>query len=288
MLYKIQQFLLLQVIMLPRCEMFKELIFMPRLIAFNETFVPLGKSQYTPHACVWHEAVSGRSKDDIISTFYNFLLTARDVENVTIWLDNCSAQNKNWSLFSFFIYLINSAEVNLTVLTLKYFQSGHTFMSSDAFHHQVEMSLKRKKKVYDFQDFLECVRTANSKKIIAKEMKLSDFYKFSDYTSQYKLTKINPRPYLHDMVWVQFERGKRTLKYKSTFEDDCKELSFILAKYENGSLQSPSQKPKERGFPVQKKQAIIAKLEALNVPANRITFWRNLPESEQETDLDNA
>ncbi|CAG9773506.1 unnamed protein product [Ceutorhynchus assimilis] len=135
-----------KVIMLPRCEMFKEIIFMPRVIAFNETFVPIGKSQKKPFAVIWHEAISGRSKDDIISTFYNFLLSIRDVENVTIWLDNCAAQNKNWGLFSFLTYVINSNEINLKELNLKYFQSGHTFMSSDAFHHQVELALKKRKK----------------------------------------------------------------------------------------------------------------------------------------------
>ncbi|CAG9814597.1 unnamed protein product [Phaedon cochleariae] len=84
-----------KVIMLPRCEMFKEIIFMPRLIAFNETFVPLETSKEIPYAFIWHEATSGRSKDDIISTFYNFLVAVGDVERVTIWLDNCAAQNEN-------------------------------------------------------------------------------------------------------------------------------------------------------------------------------------------------
>lgn len=104
------------------------------------------KSAEQPYAFIWHEAVSGRSKYDIISTFYRFILNLRDVESVTIWLDNCAAQNKNWALFSFFIYIINSDLVSLQTLNIKYFQSGHTFMSSDSFHHQVELSLKRKKK----------------------------------------------------------------------------------------------------------------------------------------------
>jgi hypothetical protein len=32
-----------KVVMLPRAEMFKEVIFIPHLIAFNESFVPVGK-----------------------------------------------------------------------------------------------------------------------------------------------------------------------------------------------------------------------------------------------------
>ncbi|KAF0682442.1 Uncharacterized protein FWK35_00035013, partial [Aphis craccivora] len=33
-------------------------------------------------------------------TFYAFLLSNRDANTVTIWLDNCNSQNKNWCLFT--------------------------------------------------------------------------------------------------------------------------------------------------------------------------------------------
>jgi len=86
-----------KVIMLPRMESFKTVIFTRRIVAFNESFVPLGKLDniYKPFAAVWHEAVSGRKKEDIISTFHAFFLHHRDVKKITVWLDNCSAQNKN-------------------------------------------------------------------------------------------------------------------------------------------------------------------------------------------------
>ncbi|CAH1106646.1 unnamed protein product [Psylliodes chrysocephalus] len=130
------------VIMLPRIEMFKEAIFTPRIIAFNESFVPVGKKQSGPTAVLWHEAVSGRSKEDQISTFYAFLLSARDKKNIVLWLDNCFSQNENWSLFTFFIYIVNSNEVLLDKLVVKYFEPGHTFMSADSFHHNVEKSFE--------------------------------------------------------------------------------------------------------------------------------------------------
>lgn len=76
-----------KVIMLPRLEMFKQVIFTPRLSVYNETFAPLG----------------GRRKEDIISTFCKFFIEKRDVEEHVLWLDNCSSQNKNWALFSFLI-----------------------------------------------------------------------------------------------------------------------------------------------------------------------------------------
>lgn len=163
--------------MIPRLDMFKDVIFTPRIIAFNESFVPVGKKrkQY-PWAMIWHEAIRGRSKDDIISTYYAFFMANRDKKTVVIWLDNCSSQNKNWTLLSFFMYIVNSVEVCVENIEIKYFEPGHTFMSADSFHHQVELSLKRKKKVFDFEDFVGAVQNSNSGRVNVVQMNLFFYF----------------------------------------------------------------------------------------------------------------
>jgi hypothetical protein len=56
-----------KVIMLPRLEMLKRSIFTQRIIAFNESFEPLGKKPKTkPFDCLWNESVSGRKKENIV------------------------------------------------------------------------------------------------------------------------------------------------------------------------------------------------------------------------------
>lgn len=98
-----------KVIMLPRAEMFKKVIFTRRIIAYHESFVPVGKvSSHKPVACIWHEGITGRNKEDSISTFYIFLKTKRNIPVIKIWLDNCASQNKNWCLFSFLVNVVNS------------------------------------------------------------------------------------------------------------------------------------------------------------------------------------
>lgn len=65
-----------KVIMLPRVYTFKKIIFVRRLTTYNETFVPLGeKIKLNTIACTWHGALSGRNKEDIISTYYFFFQT---------------------------------------------------------------------------------------------------------------------------------------------------------------------------------------------------------------------
>lgn len=77
-------------------ESFKEAIFTRRMVVINGTFAPLGENQSVRSVAVlWHEAITGRKKEDIIDTFFTFFLHFGDVENIYLWLDNCSAQNKN-------------------------------------------------------------------------------------------------------------------------------------------------------------------------------------------------
>ena len=76
-----------------------------------------------------------------------FLLEIRDCENVILWLDNSSVQNKNWTIFSMLVVLINCNDIKAKTVTLKYFQPGHTFMSADAAHSWIEREIKRIGKV---------------------------------------------------------------------------------------------------------------------------------------------
>lgn len=147
--------------MLPRLDMFKEVIFTPRIIAFNESFVPLGSNKEKPFVILWHKAISGRSKSDLITcAFHRFLLLNRDAQKIIFWLDNCSAQNKNWGLFCFFVHMggINCNDIAAQQIDLKYFEPGHTFMSADSFHHQVEHSLKKKERFMTFKTLLIALR----------------------------------------------------------------------------------------------------------------------------------
>lgn len=68
-----------KVIMLPRMDNFKVAIFTKRVIAFNESFVPIGpRSSTKPLAVIWHEGVSGRKQEDLTSCYYAFFLFYKD------------------------------------------------------------------------------------------------------------------------------------------------------------------------------------------------------------------
>lgn len=155
-----------KVIMLPRMDNFKAAIFTKRIICFNESFVPIGpRSDIKPLAIIWNEGVAGRKQEDLTSCFYQYFIFNKRIDNHIIWLDNCSAQNKNWCFLTFLIYIINSKDIDAKEINLYYFQPGHSFMSADSFHHQVELSMKKMGKIYDFFDFEKCIRNSNTGRV---------------------------------------------------------------------------------------------------------------------------
>ena len=150
-----------KVIMLPHLPGVKTVVFTKRIIAYNETFEPLGKKSGDAIAVTWHKAIGGRDAPEIASCFekFIFLRSNRDIKKLTFWVDNCSAQNKNWFAYTAFCSLVNLTDGPESI-TMKYFEKGHTFMSADSFHARVEKEIKTLKNLFDFNDFLSALDTA--------------------------------------------------------------------------------------------------------------------------------
>ncbi|KAL5236922.1 hypothetical protein ACI65C_004332 [Semiaphis heraclei] len=266
-----------KVIMLPRVDSFKKVIFVRRLTAYHESFVPLGdKPINDTFSCIWHEAISGRNKEDIISTYYAFLISLRDIPHVVIWLDNCSSQNKNWTLLSFLIFFINSNQTATNIIDLFFFEPGHTFMSADNFHHQVESSLKKRKKIYDFNDFSDAIQYAKKDKIIVKQMQIEDFYLWKDNKSQLKTSKSANRVLLRDIVAIRAERSNFNLLYKTDLKKNDYQILDFLNKRHLKTTAMPGDKNEPCGIPITKKTDILEQLKQV-LPENQKPFWKNLP-----------
>ncbi|KAH9642846.1 hypothetical protein HF086_016651 [Spodoptera exigua] len=249
-----------KVVMLPRMDSYKIAIFCPRIIAFNETFAPLGKSTRgnNPYAVLWHEAFSGRNGHDIVSTFRAFFIHHRNKSHLVIWADNCSSQNKNWTLFSFLVNVINSDLIEARSITIKYLEPGHTFNSADSFHHQVEQSLQKMKNVCDFNDYVEAIRTSNSGLNMSKIMDVHEFYKFCDFHSEQKMRALKNREYIKNFT-VKVVRGEYNIFYKKSHTDEeFKTLNFLQVKIlKNKQLPCAEQRCSPRGVASSRKEKLL-------------------------------
>ena len=190
--------------MLPRLPGIETCVFTKRIIAFNETFTPLGGKHKSkpgkPIGILWHEAVTGRDTRDIARTNYKLIRSFRhrDCKHFIFCADNCTAQNRNWLLYTALCAEVNQKRGRDTI-TIKYFEKGHTFMSVDSFHHLVEKEICKMKFLYDFDDFVSCVSNKGEALILG----YSDILLFENCVSQGKFTN---KPLLESVQCQVYKR----------------------------------------------------------------------------------
>lgn len=279
-------FLIVQVIQLPRLEGLKSVVFSSRLLAYNETFAPVGlyARKLPTLACVWHEATSGRSANELISCFHRVLSHYSDMESVTIWLDNCSSQNKNWNLFLHLILLINSSKILVKELILKFFESGHTFMSADSFHAAVEGRMKKSPPI-TFHDFEEVVATAK-RQVDVLTMDAKHFFAPKFTVTPYMLSKCRPRPYIEQIRRVVIKKGNFMFVYSDTVQSEGELKSCSLFSKKNQKLVSEhsfdletalSRQKEPVGITPERKKALLKAVLPL-VEREKQKFWKNVSE----------
>ena len=168
--------------------------------------------------------MSGRNAEDIASTYIKYMRSNgyRDRKKFIFYMDNCGGQNKNWVL-----YTALAAEVNREggpdEVDLRYLEKGHTFMSADSFHHQVEKGMNDKKMVFDENDFISIINNTGT----AVQMEPNDFIQYENGLSQGKYTN---KPLLANVQEVKFIRGSSEIYWKESLDDEEYEHGLFLKK----------------------------------------------------------
>ena len=272
-----------KVVLLPIMPLVKDSFFTSRLVVFNETFANAAATAggLEKHQCViWHEAVSGRNAEDITSSIYK-IIESLDKPKVTLWMDNCGPQNKNWTLYSSLVAIVNDEEMAVTEINCKYLTAGHTQMLADMVHANIEKRIRRMGNVYDLNDFLTAVN-GSMKNVQTVQLELTDM---RQWTSGKKQVRGNVPVKLSDIVHAKFCASARKMFYKTRFvADDFKELDFLQKKYQ---LKIATGRAESRGVAPIKKVAIIDKL-CNKMPKMHRSFWQNLPECDSSKDLCSA
>ncbi|CAH0755367.1 unnamed protein product [Diatraea saccharalis] len=269
-----------KVVLLPDMPQYKDAFFLSRLVAFKLTFAPIKKKSDDMSVCVlWHEAIAGRDASNIVDALKAFLYDQRDVQHYHLWADNCTAQNKNWTLFTAMVMIVNNEANEIESITINYLTKGHTHMAADAVHANIEQKMRRQRGIYDFGDFKDCeLRSRKNIKILEIQNrrnwpKKKRAGRFGETLREFKLKFV---------VQVKFVKGSRNLFYKTRFDENFQEIEFLQKKLNVNYFAPPVEEP--WGVNQAKKDDIISKLVPL-MPASRKAFWYNLPVNNQSLDL---
>ena len=293
-----------KVLLLPVLHDLKSCIFTSRLVVFNETFARMGKdicSDKKNFLLLWDESTACRKKEDIASAYHTIIDHHRDADTFIFLLDNCSAQNKNWALYSMLLMLVNSTRESPSEITLKYLVPGHTHMLADSVHAQIEKRLRRTRDICDLNDLIN-VMDLSGKRNKVFPLQINHFRNWPN--NIVARTKRNQLPLLTDVVQARFVRGDERLFYKTDLDGEEVAIDVVKkaaafkkktsprklhpAKAANSTLifedKIPPTREIPRGIAVFKKKKVLANLAPL-MPSSRRAFWQNLPESNSSEDL---
>ena len=109
-------------------------------------------------------------------------------QEITIWLDNCSYQNKNYLLFQALLSAVQNSDVPFQTVTLRYCMAGQSFMAADSYHSRIESQFRQMPAVLNFRDFATCSRAADQH-CVTKLLTPQQFLAFPDEQSQSRISK---------------------------------------------------------------------------------------------------
>lgn len=235
-----------KVLLLPIVVGSKETIFTSRLVCFNMTFAPLSSKSDQPTYCIlWHEAIQGRNAEDITSAILAFIGENVHTDYI-LWADNCTGQNKNWTLYTALVQVVNQ-ESGPNSITLKYLTKGHTHMSADSAHGCIEKRLKKVGNVYDFEQLNEVIR--DSRKLMHTiQLKSENFSEWKNAKRPIGGNVLNP------IVFGKFQKGKQSVEIKNSFTETSRDLPFLKRAFVISQM--PSKKQLQENSHQQKKKKI--------------------------------
>ncbi len=153
----------------------KDNFFSEKLTLFNQTFAGLGPN--TDSFCyISFDAEIAKGSNE----FVNFYLQLFKNENfsakksITLYVDNCSHQNKNWLLYSNLLMIINDPTIGFEEITFVYLDRRHTFLSADRVHANVENIVRK-----FFTEFFDIIKNSR-KKLEVKTLTHKDIYIFQN------------------------------------------------------------------------------------------------------------
>ncbi|CAH1110705.1 unnamed protein product [Psylliodes chrysocephalus] len=175
---------------------------------------------------VWHEGEGGKGVTEVGTCILFYLeykaekCQSDDLE-ITLYSDNCAAQQKNRFLIAALIYAVQKYKIKQ--ITQKFLVMGHTQNEGDSTHSVIEKQVRRSLKsgpIFVPEQFIQLIRTANKKgePYRVRELTHEDFMDIkqlmidlgSNFNSEYKKLHFTVR-----------EKGQKSI---DTFQNNTKKL----------------------------------------------------------------
>ena len=251
------------------------------------------------HMFLWDEVTAKRGANEICSCIQKFInsFVPQDVTRLFIFSDNCSGQNKNFTLLIFYLSLIHSSRFK--EITQIYFVAGHTYMAADRDFALIEKNMRNHSYVFTPDEHKEIIK--NTKKssetpfhvVDMKQDDFKDFHSLKQYVTRrnpsrfrfsdacyFRVSHANKAGYLCDNNYTSLREGGwehvRVEKGTHSRSDTTFNLSqYSVARLYDGPIPLP--KPKLDDLRVLVRDLVP--------PFIQRTYWNNILEVAAEPDV---
>ena len=136
-------------------------------------------SEHTAVCHMWDETVGGRGSCDIASAIYNYFTNLGEVEEIHMFSDSCTGQQRNLPFATMCMYAVQNLPIKC--IYHSYFERGHSQMEGDSVHARIESSTKHCS-IYTPEEWFTAVRLAKKTSPFYKvvEMDLDNMYDFKE------------------------------------------------------------------------------------------------------------
>lgn len=151
-----------QVILLPKSNE-SQLFYHRRLSNFNLTIYNLASKQCDCY--LWHECISKRGSSEISSCIFKYLqdLDKNGVEEVFLFSDGCSGQNKNSAFACMLLHQVMTS-TSIVCISLKFFEPYHGQNEGDSAHSAISSALSLAGDVFVPSELIPIIKLARHKK----------------------------------------------------------------------------------------------------------------------------
>lgn len=126
---------------------------------------------------IWTEDEASKGTQEVGSCLKSHIEEiTRPIKKLILWSDSCGGQNRSIKLILMLMYILHNHKT-LESISMRYLQSGHSFLPNDSEFGEVETAVKRREKLYTDEHYMEVMRECRTKNVFeVKRMSLEDFF----------------------------------------------------------------------------------------------------------------
>lgn len=216
-------------ISIPQLNIGTDGYFGSKINAVNETFCDIGKDGKS-NCYLMLDSDVGNSAIEHTNVILMFIRNCCDYRDIIIWSDNCFKENKCFLMFSNLILIVNDNTIAANSITLKYLESGHTYMSADSLHANITKKFKLDREIYNPDHCLELIRNSRQN-VSAQKISFSDIILFSDITKRVS----NNTPFrIKNIKQFQVRKGSLLAYVKTDHDNDF--IEYDMLDMQNSSI----------------------------------------------------